>query len=366
MNEMNKKEKPLLLIVDDEPRNIQLLGNLLNKHNYDIEFATSGEEALTWTATSQFDLILLDVMMPGMNGFDVCKKLKESPDTKEIPVIFLTAKTETDDIVKGFEHGGADYVCKPFNSLELLRRISTHLEIYQSRQKLIKQNEIQSELLHVLSHDLTNSLGPITALTEFIQEKPEDAKIYSSYIIGNVNNAMEIIDLSRTLLVAEEKPLDTSQLNLKHIFDQSVLFLQEKLKAKEIQLDMTVPEQVAVIAEEVSLKNSVIINLLTNAIKFSPRGSTIKITTKQDVEEQIKVYISDPGVGMASELVDDLFDLSKPTNRDGTEGERGTGFGMPLVKKFMQKYGGDIFVTSKAIEDFPNDHGTEICLRFNC
>ncbi len=105
---------------------------------------------------------------------------------------------------------------------------------------------------------------------------------------------------------------------------------------------------------------------MTNAIKFSPRGSTIKITTKQDVEGQIKVYISDPGVGMSTELVDDLFDLSKPTSRDGTEGERGTGFGMPLVKKFMQKYGGEISINSKPIEDFPNDHGTEICLRFNC
>jgi DNA-binding response OmpR family regulator len=118
-----------ILIVDDEPKNIQLLGNLLRNNHYSVEFATSGEEAIDWIYHKPFDLILLDIMMPGMNGYDVCRKIKADITRKHIPIIFLTAKTESEDIVKGFEVGGSDYVTKPFRPLELLARIKVHVEM---------------------------------------------------------------------------------------------------------------------------------------------------------------------------------------------------------------------------------------------
>lgn len=118
-----------ILIVDDEPENIQLLGNLLKERNYKVEFATSGEEAIDWMCNAPFDLVLLDVMMPGMDGFDVCRKIKSDVTTKHIPVIFLTARTESEDIVKGFEVGGSDYITKPFQAPELLARVKVHVEM---------------------------------------------------------------------------------------------------------------------------------------------------------------------------------------------------------------------------------------------
>ncbi len=137
---MNKQTKDNLhmpsfsiLIVDDEPKNIQLLGNLLKEKDYDVEFAMDGTKALEWIENKHFDLILLDIMMPGMDGYDVCKKIKSDHEKKHIPVIFLTAKTETEDIVRGFEVGGADYITKPFKAPELLARVKVHVEMKMLR-----------------------------------------------------------------------------------------------------------------------------------------------------------------------------------------------------------------------------------------
>lgn len=118
-----------ILIVDDEPKNIQLLGSLLKENGYAVEFALDGEKTLDWLASRPFDLILLDIMMPGMNGYEICRKIKSDISQRHIPVIFLTAKTETDDIVKGFDAGGSDYITKPFKSPELLARVKMHAEM---------------------------------------------------------------------------------------------------------------------------------------------------------------------------------------------------------------------------------------------
>lgn len=135
-----KMKKPLVLIVDDIPQNIQVLISILRKEDIDIIFASSGQQALTLLQTTLPDLILLDIMMPDIDGFDVCTQLKQNESTKDIPVIFLTAKSLIEDIAKGFEVGGVDYIKKPFHSVELLARIHTHLELKQSRDKIIQTN----------------------------------------------------------------------------------------------------------------------------------------------------------------------------------------------------------------------------------
>lgn len=129
MPENNNHNQQLILIVDDNAQNLQFLGNILAEKGYEIGVAQGGLQALNFIASRQPDLILLDIMMPEMDGYEVCKKLKERQYTRHIPVIFLTAKTESEDIVKGFEAGGVDYVTKPFKSAELLARVKTHLEM---------------------------------------------------------------------------------------------------------------------------------------------------------------------------------------------------------------------------------------------
>jgi len=123
------KKKPIVLIVDDNPKNLQLLGNILKVKKCDIGVAQGGNMALQMARDINPDLVLLDIIMPDLNGLEVCKRLKSSPETKDIPIIFLTAKTETEDIARGFRLGAVDYVTKPFNSIELLARVTTQLEL---------------------------------------------------------------------------------------------------------------------------------------------------------------------------------------------------------------------------------------------
>ncbi len=156
-----------ILIVDDTPRNIQLLGTILKNEGYQINIAQNGVQALNVVARMPPDLILLDVMMPELDGFETCKRLKEAPETEDIPVIFLTAKVDTDDIVHGFELGAVDYVTKPFNAAELLSRVSTHLELRAARQRL-----------QALDDKLSRYLSPQVYASIFAGET--DAKI-SSY-----------------------------------------------------------------------------------------------------------------------------------------------------------------------------------------
>ncbi|MCP4693030.1 MAG: response regulator [Desulfobacterales bacterium] len=133
---MGASEKPLILIVDDNPQNLQFIGNLLSKNGYEPAVTMNGSQALDFLGHEKAELILLDIMMPEIDGYEVCKKIKANNALQDIPVIFLTAKTETDDLVKGFDAGAVDYVTKPFNSAELLARIKTHIELKRAREEL--------------------------------------------------------------------------------------------------------------------------------------------------------------------------------------------------------------------------------------
>jgi len=135
-----KEKKCKILIVDDIPKNIQVVANILQSRGYSMAFAQNGETALELTRANPFDLILLDIMMPGMDGFEVCQRIRENPDTAAVPVLFLTAKTDTESIVKGFASGAMDYVIKPVNEAELLARVKTHLELYRASREMREMN----------------------------------------------------------------------------------------------------------------------------------------------------------------------------------------------------------------------------------
>jgi len=177
-----------ILIVDDVSRNIQILGSILRAEGYSLAFATSGPQALEIAGSQHFDLILLDVMMPEMTGFEVCQKLRESPLESQVPVIFLTAKTEVEDIVQGFEAGAVDYVTKPFNPPELLARVSNQLRLRKSEEQLRQQNaelkKLNDELQQSLQRIKTlEGMLPICMYCKKIREKGGDPKQQESWMM---------------------------------------------------------------------------------------------------------------------------------------------------------------------------------------
>lgn len=360
-----KAPKDVILIVDDEKLNIQILRQNL-EHTYNLVIAKSGEQALRRLRDNTVDLILLDIVMPEMDGFEVCKIIKKQAKTSQVPVIFLSAKRAQKDIIKGFELGGVDYVTKPFNFTELKARIKTHINLKKHEEKIQKQHSESCELLHILCHDLANPIGNSKTILEFIKKRPElTDTMLDSCILAN-QTAMSIIDLVRTLRQLEEtnQGLQLETLNLKSLIEESQQTLRNQFNQKNIQLCTDIPEEITVKVEKTSFNNSVINNLLSNAIKFSFPGQTIEIKGRK-VAGKVHLVIKDYGIGMPTRILEDLFDISKKTSRQGTAGEIGTGFGMPLVQKFMKTYGGEIKVCSTQKTETATSHGTEIYLKLN-
>ncbi len=182
MNLENKGSR--ILIVDDTVKNIQVLGTVLKEEGYQINVAQNGQQALDVVGKVHPDLILLDVMMPVMDGFEACKQLKENPETEEIPIIFLTAKVETDDVVKGFELGAVDYVTKPFNTIELLTRVNTHLTVYHLQQELEHLVEKRTAQLHHRVRELDGR----DKLTHLQNSTPTLIEAYEAtlHVVGDV------------------------------------------------------------------------------------------------------------------------------------------------------------------------------------
>ena len=182
------KNRQKVLIVDDVTKNIQLVANFLKQAGYDINFAISGKTAIKHIKKARFDLILLDIMMPEMDGFEVCKKLKSEDETKDIPVIFLTAKTDIDSITQAFKAGGVDYITKPFNKAELLARVKTHLELQHQKRNLKELNATKDKFFSIIAHDLKSPLNHLLGLSEILQKELESAGSDEIIKIANLIN----------------------------------------------------------------------------------------------------------------------------------------------------------------------------------
>lgn len=349
-------KKTLVLIVDDIVVNIQILAKTLDKEGYAIEAALSGEQAIEKAITLLPDLILLDVMMPEMDGYQVCQKLKEREDTKDIPIIFVTAKDQSTNIQKGFEVGAADYVSKPFVAQELLKRVHVHIILKKQREELERTSLDRKELIHVLCHDLLN---PVTGIHERLKLLETCEEFFDSRqkLLDTSHNALETIRLVRKMVVTEEQELSLTYQNLKTMIRQSESILQPMLERKDIKLEVSVDEKIEVFTEKVSFVNSVLNNLLTNAVKFSYPSSKVKIFTRQEELGRVNVCIQDEGLGIPEHIKENLFVIQKHSVGKGTKGEKGLGFGLNLVKKFIDLYDGKIEVYSETKE---NSHGTEV------
>lgn len=249
--------------------------------------------------------------------------------------------------------------------LEISNEKEQRLKIEEQSQVIAQKNVQQQELIHVLCHDLKNPVGACLTTIQMIELKPERLEHYFPKLKPKLDAAIDIIDVIRVMMAMEsgKKKLDLVEVDLSESIKKSIVTLENKFESKKIIPQLDIEESIKIISEPITLVNSVINNLVTNAIKFSPEGARLDFkVTKED--ESVVLKIRDYGIGMPESLVQDVFDPLKTTSRPGTSGEKGTGFGMPLVKSFVEAYGGEIFLTSREKESFPDDHGTEIIIKF--
>lgn len=359
------KEKPVILVVDDYAKTVDLVKLTLSSNlECDILTASSGKAAVDVTLKHHPDIILLDITLPEMDGFNVCKAINGRKGFEDIPIIFLSGKAGNQDVVMGLNIGAVDFITKPFYPKELVARVQIHLKLRAQQQLIQRQNEQNNELLQVLCHDLMNPIGSLSGLLCLGEDHPEVLVDHRQLVSESVNNLMEMISLVRDLRAIDDGKIEIqlAPIYLRPAVENSLSILAHRMKEKEITTSISIPEEMTINAERTSFINSVLSNLITNAIKFSFPGSSIKITADELDEEYMTLTIEDNGIGIPPDLVPDLFSVNKATSRKGTLEESGTGYGLPLVKKFVTLYDGEISVFSVEKKAGLKHHGTKIIL----
>lgn len=351
MNKINSIQKQTILIVDDVPKNIQLVANFLTKEGYEINFAVDGKSALEHAMKGPYDLILLDVMMPGTDGFEVCEQLKNNELTKDIPVIFLTAKIDIESITKGFEIGGVDYITKPFAPKELLARVKTHLKL-RSREKELKElNNTKNTILSIIGHDLKTPFANIISLGGLLTGQVDITEHERTEIIKDLidsgNQGVWLLEnlLSWTRIQSGSININNEVLDIGEIIRQNVEFVFQNAQYKGVSVTEEVQDGLKIYSD-VNIVNTILRNLLSNGIKFTHTGGEVKIISGLQAENIVSVRVQDNGVGMEAEKLDELFSNIGTTSTDGTNNEKGSGLGLVLVKELTELLGARIAVES--------------------
>ena len=361
MNTDSSPPAPNLLIVDDSPDNLALLAGMLEGRGFRVRPVISGERALQAAQSEPPDLVLLDINMPDMDGYEVCRRFKADATLQAVPVIFISAMNGVIDKVKSFGAGGVDHIAKPFHLEEVESRVRTHLTLRAQALEIARKNTELKTMLHIVCHDLANNFLVLGLSLECIEQDPQaDLADYFLTMKTALKNGIDLTEMVRKMRSAEDKKLPLQGVPLQASLAESLLLMQARLSAKELTITQDVPS-VNVLAEPCALVNSVFNNLLTNAIKFSHSGShiTIRATVEHD---WVCVLFRDHGVGMSGDVLAHLFDMGKSHSRAGTAGESGTGFGMPLMRQLVTQFGGRVEVTSRQETSSPDDHGTEFMI----
>jgi len=348
----------LIMIVDDIPENLQVLGNILHKEGFDTSFAQNGIQALEIIAKILPDLILLDISMPEMDGFEVCEKLKQNELTQHIPVIFLTARSEDENMIHGFSLGAADYVTKPFSTQELLARVNAHLRIKLSNDIINQQNEELKQLnntkdkfFSIIAHDLKNPFAVLLSSAELLllfleNNNLEKAKEKANMILNSSKKGHNLLQnlLDWAISQLGNLKMNLESIALKAIIDKTISVVENQAISKEIKLVNEINENILVLADDIIIQ-VVVRNLITNSIKYTPNLGTINIRA-DIIDNFAHISVLDSGIGMEQQTLDNLFRIDKKNTTKGTNGETGTGLGLILCKEYIEKHGGKIWVNS--------------------
>jgi len=331
-----------ILIVDDTPANLSVLADCLTEAGYALLVAEDGEDALALTARSTPDLILLDVMMPGLDGFTTCRRLKERAETRDIPVIFMTALTDTAEKLKAFDAGAVDYITKPIQHEEALARVHTHLTIRRLRHSLEQELALKERFMRVASHDLRNPLCLILMSGELARRKgaPPQVAEYLENIHSSAKQMQRIIDTFLNLR-RPDIPSAIGRCDLNLLVAAVAAQQEPAAENKGIRLAVELAESLPPARADGGHAYQALTNYVSNALKFTPRGGRVLIRTRQTgLHARIEVADTGPGVPAAERAA--LFTEFARLSPRPTAGEESHGVGLSIVKQLIEAQEGAV------------------------
>lgn len=352
-----------VLAVDDTPENLKILRECLEPEGYNLLIATNGDAAIKLATSARPDLILLDVQMPGKDGFETCEVLKSQPETADIPVVFVTALAETSALVRGFEVGGIDYIIKPFQNEEVLARVSTHLKIDFLQRRLEESNvslsaanraiqrssERRSAFMAGLSHEFRTPLTSIMGFTELVMRRGEGLNEKQQDNLGRVLESSrhllelvnDILDISK--MEAGKMTVDIETVNVGALIQSCVSSVGVNA-APGVSFSCDVRGDFSNVETDPSRLRQIMLNLLSNAAKFTTEGSVETVVASD--EDGLRIDVRDTGTGIPEDALESIFDefhQVEGTDRD----RRGTGLGLPITQKLCELLGGIVAVESE-------------------
>ena len=352
--EEKKQNKPLILVVDDVPGNIKTLAATLNQ-DYEIVFATNGPNALKIASSRELNLILLDIVMPEMDGFEVCQKLKADPATQDIPIIFVTAKNEETDETHGFELGAIDYITKPISPPIVQARVATHIELSRSRHLLEEQNKqlieaakLKEEVEHIIRHDLKSPINGMISFAEVLlaDETLTDDQKESAHLIKDLGyKTLNMVNLSLGMVRMEQGTyqLEPKPMEMIKLLNGILADISGQIKFKRLNTIITLnnepvtAEKSCMALGEELLTYSLFANLLKNAVEASPRKQDLNIHLSSDQNDNI-VNIAIHNMGTVPEAIRDNFFEKYATSGKAA----GTGLGTYSAKLIAETQNGGI------------------------
>jgi two-component system, sensor histidine kinase and response regulator len=333
-----------ILIVDDTPANLGVLVETLGDAGYQLMVAEDGEEALAQTEQTQPDLILLDVMMPGIDGFETCRRLKARPITKDVPVLFMTALNETADKVKAFAAGGVDYITKPIEHEEALARVRTHLTLRRLRRELEEQLALKERFMRMAGHDLRSPLCLILMAGDLARRQPIAAATpaFTKYL-DNINESAaqmrRIIDTFLELRVPSANSAANGRVDLNLLGQAVVRQHSHVAERKQISLVTELADPLPLARCDAALAYQAFTNLTSNALKFTPLEGSVTLRTRA-AGDRVRVEVHDSGPGVPAAERDQLFRENARLSPRPTGGEESNGLGLAIVKHLIESQSG--------------------------